>query len=247
MHAAGDHRRRGPRVLQAQRRRPQGRRPGVRGQQQRLPASRAPPRSPCSTSGCRSPTRRPTRRTSSTPPKDTPKRKVTRDEVRAAGREGAHQGPDPRALPQHRAVRQRRLRRLRRQPGLLRQEAQGPQRSRRRRCSPAWSRRPIGVQPDHRRAATRRRWTAATTSSTTWSRPSAITAEQAAAAKAVKLDEDGQARRQRLRLRAEEQLGLLLRLLLPLVAEPGGVRRRPRTTGSGGSRAAATGSSPRWT
>ena len=44
-----------------------------------------------------------------------------------------------------------------------------------------------------------------------------------------------------------QRLGLLLRLLLPLVAASRRPSAPPRTTGSGGSRAAATRSSPRWT
>ena len=149
-----------------------------------------------------------------------------RDEVRAAGREGAHQGPDPRALPEHRAVRQPGVRRLRRQPGLLQQEAEGPRRSARPRCWPAWSRRPTSFNPTTadglpadpgppqqlRHPRHGRRWARSP-------RPQAD--------KALKepIPTQGQAGRQRLRLGRQEQLGLLLRLLLPLVDEPAGVRR----------------------
>ncbi len=53
----------------------------------------------------------------------------------------------------------------------------------------------------------------------------AITAEQRDKAKAVKLAVKGKRAPERLRGHHQEQLGLLLRLLLPLVDGPGGVRR----------------------
>ena len=134
---------------------------------------------------------------------------------------------DPRALPEHRAVRQRRVRHLRRQPGLLRQEAQGPH-ARRGRAARRPGQGADGVRPDHRDRLPAGARTAATTSSTTWSRLGAITPA------AGRRGQGGQARRSRASARrngcvaaAEEQLGLLLRLLLPLVDE---TRRRSAPT-----------------
>ena len=94
------------------------------------------------------------------------------------------------------------------------------------------------------RAATPSPSTAATTSSTDMVDIGAITPAQAAAAKKVTLTVKGKRAPNGCVSVSQEQLGLLLRLLLPLVDGAGGVRRHARTTGSGGSRAAATGSSP---
>ena len=75
----------------------------------------------------------------------------------------------------------------------------------------------------------------------TWCRSGTIT--QAAGRpppRQAELKVTGKRTPERLRRDQQAQLGLLLRLLLPLVDAAAGVRRRPRTTGSGGSRAAAT-------
>ena len=89
------------------------------------------------------------------------------------------------------------------------------------------------LRPDHRRPATRRPLDRRDYVIDNMRRPRLHhPGSRPTEAKAVKLGRTSQARRQRLRLGGEEQLGLLLRLLLPLVAEPGGVRQRRRTTGS---------------
>ena len=165
-HAERDRRRRGPRVLQAQRRRRQGRRPRVR-----QPTSR--PASPAGRlhadhavrAACRSPTRRPARRRWSTPPRTPRKRKIAEMKYALQVEKELTKDADPRALPEHRAVRQRRVRHLRGQPGLLRQEAEGPD-GRRGRAAGRHGQGADRVRPDHRRAATRRPSTAATTCST---------------------------------------------------------------------------------
>ncbi len=76
----------------------------------------------------------------------------------------------------------------------------------------------VGVRPDHRRPATRRRSTGATTSSTTWSRSARSRPSRRPRPRPTKLVVKGKRAPNGCVATDEEQLGLLLRLLLPLVA-----------------------------
>ena len=69
---------------------------------------------------------------------DTYARKLKRAALRDRLRAEPLQGLDPRALPQHRLLRRRRVRRPGGRPALLRQERQGPQPARVGACWPAW-------------------------------------------------------------------------------------------------------------
>ena len=111
-----------------------------------------------------------------------------RDEVRHAGREGAGQGADPRALPEHGAVRQRRLRRLRRPARSTSRRSPRTSRSPEAALLAGMVKAPTAFDPTTPTGLPAGPRPGATTSSTTCVDLKYITAEQAASdAKKVKL------------------------------------------------------------
>ena len=167
----GHHRRRGPRLLQAQRRRHQGRRPRVRQQpeRRRRPAGRLDADHAVRPAGHRLLGDPPGRTSSPRPRTPAPARSARCSCALQVEKEFTKDEILERYL-NIAAVRQRRVRHLRRQPGLLQQGAQGPDARARRRCWPAWSRRRPRTTRPPTSGLPARAATGATTSSTTWSR-----------------------------------------------------------------------------
>ena len=97
-------------------------------------------------------------------------------------------------------------------------------------------------RPDRpRRRLRRSRWTGATTCSTRWSRLGPSPSRRPTRPRRSScVRSTGKRTPERLRRHQPDRLGLLLRLLLPLVDAAGDVRRRRVRPGAAGSRAAAT-------
>ena len=121
--AAGGGGVRGRPVLRAQRRRHEGHRPRVRQQPARRRHAGRVDADDAATSDRSSRTRRRRRSRSSRPPRTPPDRKLAEIKRALALEKKLTKERDPRAVPEHRLVRQRRVRHLRREPGLLRQDA----------------------------------------------------------------------------------------------------------------------------